>query len=155
MTTTVKEDILRQIGSISRALDSIANIEFKDLKLNRGQYLYLTRIFEHPGIISDRLATLLNVDRTTTARGVRKLEQVGLILKKDDKSNKKIKHLYVTDSGEKLAKEIEKENVYSNELVTKGLSKSEQAELQKYLSIIEKNASENWSFVKNGGKREY
>ncbi|MDE6555068.1 MAG: MarR family transcriptional regulator, partial [Lactobacillus sp.] len=92
---------------------------------------------------------------TTTARGVRKLEQVGLILKKDDKSNKKIKHLYVTDSGEKLAKEIEKENVYSNELVTKGLSKSEQAELQKYLSIIEKNASENWSFVKNGGKREY
>lgn len=49
-----KEDILRQIGSISRALDSIANIEFKDLRLNRGQYLYLVRIFEHPGIISDR-----------------------------------------------------------------------------------------------------
>ena len=51
------EDILREIGSISRALDSIANIEFKDLELNRGQYLYLTRVFEHPGIISDHLAT--------------------------------------------------------------------------------------------------
>ncbi|MDK7953396.1 MarR family winged helix-turn-helix transcriptional regulator [Lactobacillus paragasseri] len=150
-----KEDILRQIGSISRALDSIANIEFKDLKLNRGQYLYLVRIFEHPGIISDQLAILLNIDRTTTSRGVRKIEQAGLVFKKDDEVNKKIKHLFVTEAGEKLAKEIEKENAYSNELMIKGLSKTEQAELGRYLSIIEKNANENWSFVKNGGKREY
>ena len=150
-----KEDILRQIGSISRALDSIANIEFKDLKLNRGQYLYLVRIFEHPGIISDQLAILLNIDRTTTSRGVRKIEQAGLVFKKDDEVNKKIKHLFVTEAGEKLAKEIEKENTYYNELMIKGLSEIEQAELGRYLSIIEKNANENWSFVKNGGKRKY
>lgn len=151
----MKEDILRQIGSISRALDSIANIEFKDLKLNRGQYLYLTRIYEDPGIISDRLASALNVDRTTTARGVKKLEVAGLIYKETDKNNKKIKHLYVTSIGNKLAQEIEKENVYSNKLMTAGLSKDEQKQLQKYLKIIERNANENWSFVKNGGKRKY
>lgn len=69
--------------------------------------------------------------------------------------NKKIKHLFVTESGEELAKEIEKENIYSNELMIKGLSNTEQTELRKYLRIIEKNANENWSFVKNGGKREY
>lgn len=151
----MKEDILRQIGSISRALDSIANIEFKDLQLNRGQYLYLTRIYEYPGIISDRLASALNVDRTTTARGVKKLEVAGLIYKETDKNNKKIKHLYVTSIGNKLAQEIEKENVYSNKLMTAGLSKDEQKQLQKYLKIIERNANENWSFVKNGGKRKY
>ena len=55
----------------------------------------------------------------------------------------------------KLAKEIERENVYSNTLVTKGLTKDEQAQLQKYLSVLEKNARENWNFVKNGGKRKY
>ena len=150
-----EENILRKIGSISRALDSIANIEFNDLELNRGQYLYLTRVFEHPGIISDRLATLLNIDRTTTARGVRKLERAGLIFKEDDEANKKIKHLFVTDAGKKLAEEMEKENVYSNTLVTKGLTKDEQAQLRKYLGILEKNAGENWNFVKNGGKRKY
>ncbi|QTQ39717.1 MarR family winged helix-turn-helix transcriptional regulator [Lactobacillus taiwanensis] len=150
-----EEDILRKIGSISRALDSIANIEFKDLELNRGQYLYLTRVFEHSGIISDQLAILLNIDRTTTARGVRKLERAGLIFKEDDETNKKIKHLFVTDAGKKLAEEIEKENVYSNTLVTKGLTNDEQAQLRKYLSILEKNARENWNFVKNGGKRKY
>ena len=33
-------DILREIGMIARALDSISNIEFKELSLTRGQYLY-------------------------------------------------------------------------------------------------------------------
>ena len=45
-------DILREIGMIDRALDSIANIEFKQIDLARGQYLYVVRIYEHPGIIS-------------------------------------------------------------------------------------------------------
>ena len=40
----MKEGILRQISTIARALDSIANIEFKEMQLNRGQYLYLVRI---------------------------------------------------------------------------------------------------------------
>ena len=45
------DDIIREIGMISRALDSISNIEFKEIELTRGQYLYLVRICEHPGII--------------------------------------------------------------------------------------------------------
>lgn len=32
------EDVLRDIGVIARALDTIANIEFKDLTLTKGQY---------------------------------------------------------------------------------------------------------------------
>ena len=102
----MKEDILRQIGTIARALDSIANIEFKEMQLNRGQYLYLVRIKENPSIISDHLAGMLNVDRTTTARSIKKLEDNGLIKRKNDQKNKKIKHLFVTDKGEELAQRI-------------------------------------------------
>ena len=140
----MKEDILRQIGTIARALDSIANIEFKEMQLNRGQYLYLARIKENPGIISDHLAGMLNVDRTTAARSIKKLEQ-----------NQKIKHLFVTELGDKLAARIEKENAYSNEIVLTGLDQKQRTELAALLQIVEKNASENWHLVKNGGKRKY
>ena len=51
--------ILREIGIIARALDSIANIEFRDLDLARGQYLYLVRIAEQPGMIQEELSELL------------------------------------------------------------------------------------------------
>ena len=108
----MKEDILRQISTIARALDSIANIKFKEMQLNRGQYLYLVRIKENPGIISDHLAGMLNVDRTTTARSNKKLEDNGLIERKNDQQNKKIKHLFVTKKGDELAEKIEKENTY-------------------------------------------
>ena len=69
--------------------------------------------------------------------------------------NKKIKHLFVTDLGKRLAIKIEKENTYSNELVLSGLSLKQRAELTALLKVVEDNASENWRFVKNGGKREY
>ena len=72
-------DILREIGMIDRALDSIANIEFKQIDLARGQYLYVVRIYEHPGIISEQLSNLIKVDRTTIARAVKKLEKNGEI----------------------------------------------------------------------------
>ena len=95
----MSEDILHQIGTIARALDSIANIEFKKINLNRGQYLYLVRIKEYPGLFSDQLANLLNVDRTTAARSIQKLEKQGLVHKEADEKNKKIKRLFVTDKG--------------------------------------------------------
>lgn len=151
----MKEGILRQISTIARALDSIANIEFKEMQLNRGQYLYLVRIKENPGIISDHLAGMLNVDRTTTARSIKKLEDNGLIERKNDQQNKKIRHLFVTKKGDELAEKIEKENTYSNELVLTGLNEKQRQELAELLQQVEDNASENWHFVKNGGKREY
>lgn len=155
MNKKLKEDILRQIGSISRALDSIANIEFKDIELNRGQYLYLVRIKENPGIIAEHLAQILCVDRTTTARSIQKLKKQNLISKVKDSTNKKIKHLYVTNQGKELVQIIERENSFSNAMVLKGLGVKEQQQLAKLLQVLEDNARQNWQFVKNGGKREY
>ncbi len=67
-----KIDILREIGMIARALDSISNIEFKEYDLTKGQYLYLVRICENPGIIQEKLAEMIKVDRTTAARAIKK-----------------------------------------------------------------------------------
>ncbi|MGL4570583.1 MAG: MarR family transcriptional regulator [Clostridium sp.] len=68
------KEILREIGTIARALDSISNIEFKDLELTKGQYLYLVRICENQGIIQEKLADIIKIDRTTTSRAIKKLE---------------------------------------------------------------------------------
>lgn len=72
------EKSLREIGMIARCLDSISNVEFQQFNLSRGQYLYLYRICENPGIIPNQLAELLKVDRTTAYQsnqqtGIRRL----------------------------------------------------------------------------------
>lgn len=148
-------DILRDIGVIARALDSIANIEFKNHNLTRGQYLYLVRIKENPGIIPDNLSEMIKVDRTTASRAIQKLEQNGLIEKRADSVNKKIKRLFTTTKGDELAEYIVKENNYSNKVALKGLSDEEVKTFSRILNKIKQNTETDWDFVKKGNKRNY
>ncbi|RNC99597.1 MarR family winged helix-turn-helix transcriptional regulator [Lysinibacillus halotolerans] len=149
------KDILREIGMIARALDSISNIEFKEYDLTKGQYLYLVRIYENPGIIQEKLAEMIKVDRTTTARAIKKLELHGFIEKKDDEQNKKIKKLYPTEKGKKVYPFIKRENDYSNSVALQGFSEKEAEILFDYLYRVRKNVETDWEFVKKGNKRSY
>lgn len=105
--------LLREIGVIARALDSIANIEFRDIELARGQYLYLVRIKENPGIIQEALSDLLKVDRSTVARSVKKLEEKGLIKQGMTSTSRKNKEWFVTEKGDALYPFILAEHHYS------------------------------------------
>ncbi|WP_309119274.1 MarR family transcriptional regulator [Paenibacillus sp.] len=149
------KEILREIGMIARALDSISNIEFKEYELTKGQYLYLVRVCENPGIIQEKLAEMIKVDRTTAARAVQKLENNGFIEKKDDPQNKKIKKLFPTERGENVYPFIKREHEYSNSVALSGLSEKEADTLFTLLKRIRKNIEKDWEFVKKGNKRNY
>lgn len=148
-------DILREVGMIERPLDSLSNTEFKNIHLSNLQFLYVVRIYEHPGIIAEQLANLIKVDRTTLARAVRRLEKEGYVYRKNDSENKKIKHLYVTEKGKEIYPFIIRENSHSNEVALRGFSPEEAQQVHDYLVRIRKNIDADWNYVKHGGKREY
>ncbi|MFG6147375.1 MarR family winged helix-turn-helix transcriptional regulator [Halobacillus sp. B23F22_1] len=149
------KEILREIGMIARALDSISNIEFKEYDLTKGQYLYLVRIYENPGIIQEKAAEMIKVDRTTAARAIKKLETNGFIEKREDPHNKKIKKLYPTEKGEKVYPLIKRENDYSNSVALEGFSESEAEDIFHMLQRVRDNIEKDWEFVKKGNKRNY
>lgn len=149
------KDILREIGMIARALDSISNIEFKEYDLTKGQYLYLVRICENPGIIQEKLAEMIKVDRTTAARAIQKLEMNGFIEKKDDEHNKKINKLFPTEKGKRVFPFIKREHDHSNHVALSGFSESEVETALHLLQRMRKNIEVDWEFVKKGNKRTY
>lgn len=149
------KEILREVGMIARSLDSISNIEFKQYDLTRGQYLYLVRICEHPGIIQEKLAEMIKVDRTTAARAVKKLELNGFIEKNEDLHNKKIKKLLPTEKGQAVYPLIKRENDYSNSVALSGFSESEAETLVHLLQRVRSNVEKDWEYVKKGNKRDY
>lgn len=151
----IMKEILREIGMIARALDSISNIEFKEYDLTKGQYLYLVRICENPGIIQEKLAEMIKVDRTTAARAIKKLEMKGFIEKKDDEHNKKIKKLFPTEKGKKVFPFIKRENEHSNNVALAGFSEREAETIFNLLQRVRKNIEKDWEFVKKGNKRNY
>jgi DNA-binding MarR family transcriptional regulator len=147
--------ILREIGMIARALDSISNIEFKEYDLTKGQYLYLVRVCENPGIIQEKLAEMIKVDRTTAARAIKKLELHGFIEKKEDQHNRKIKKLFPTEKGGRVYPFIKREHDYSNRVALEGFSESEAETMLNLLQRVRKNVEKDWEFVKKGNKRLY
>ncbi|MGG3556564.1 MarR family transcriptional regulator [Peribacillus frigoritolerans] len=149
------KEILREIGMIARALDSISNIEFKEHDLTKGQYLYLVRICENPGMIQEKLAEMIKVDRTTAARAIKKLEINGFIEKKEDKHNKKIKKLFPTEKGKNVYPFIKRENDYSNTVALEGFSEREVETISDLLQRVRKNVEKDWEYVKKGNKRNY
>jgi len=149
------KDILREIGMIARSLDSISNIEFKEHDLTKGQYLYLVRICENPGIIQEKLAEMIKVDRTTAARAIKKLEMKGFIERRDDEYNKKIKKLFPTEKGNEVFPFIKRENDHSNRVALKGFSEGEAETIFNLLQRVRKNVEKDWEFVKKGNKRNY
>ncbi|MEK3835589.1 MarR family transcriptional regulator [Paenibacillus sp. FSL P2-0136] len=149
------KEILREVGMIARSLDSISNIEFKQYDLTRGQYLYLMRICEHPGMIQEKLAEMIKVDRTTAARAIQKLEINGFIEKNEDRHNKKIKRLIPTEKGQAVYPLLKRENDYSNSVALSGFSESEAETLVKLLQRVRSNVEKDWEYVKKGNKRDY
>ncbi|MGQ3478141.1 MarR family winged helix-turn-helix transcriptional regulator [Paenibacillus sp. TY11] len=149
------KEILREIGMIARALDSISNIEFKEYDLTKGQYLYLVRICENPGIIQEKLAEMIKVDRTTAARAIKKLEINGFVEKREDKQNKKIKKLFPTEKGSNVYPFIKRENDYSNIVALEGFSEREVETIFNLIQRVRKNIEKDWEFVKKGNKRKY
>lgn len=149
------KDILREIGMIARALDSISNIEFKEHDLTKGQYLYLVRICENPGIIQEKLAEMIKVDRTTAARAIKKLEMKGFIERRDDEYNKKIKKLFPTEKGNEVFPFIKRENDHSNRVALERFSEGEAETIFNLLQRVRKNVEKDWEFVKKGNKRNY
>ncbi|MFE5318959.1 MarR family winged helix-turn-helix transcriptional regulator [Paenibacillus sp. NPDC056579] len=149
------KEVLREVGMIARSLDSISNIEFKQYDLTKGQYLYLVRICENPGIIQEKLAEMIKVDRTTAARAIKKLELNGFIEKNDDPHNQKIRKLLPTEKGKAVYPFIKKENDHSNKVALSGLSEDEADTLFNLLQRVRKNVEKDWEFVKKGNKRNY
>ncbi|SFB28820.1 DNA-binding transcriptional regulator, MarR family [Cohnella sp. OV330] len=149
------KEVLREIGMIARALDSISNIEFKAFELTKGQYLYLVRICENPGMIQEKLAEMIKVDRTTAARAIMKLEMNGFIEKKDDPDNLKIKKLFPTEKGRNVYPFIKRENDHSNQVALSGFSEAEKDAVYSLLQRVRKNVEKDWESVKKGNKRIY
>ena len=149
------KESLREIGMIARALDSISNIEFNEFDLTKGQYLYVVRICENPGIIQEQLLDMIKVDRSTATRALQKLEINGFIEKKNDPHNRKNKKLFPTEKGEKVYLFIKRENTYSDGVALQGFSEEEKETVFNFLQRIRKNIEKDWEYVKKGNKRNY
>lgn len=80
--------------------------ECKEFKITPRQFAILNALSSHPGIEQTTLAGLAAMDRSTIGNVVYRMEKAGLIARKDDDSDRRIKRLYLTPEGNRLYKKV-------------------------------------------------
>lgn len=132
-------EITRCMLDICRCLDAIREGQFVKFGLTRGQHSFLTRIAENPGINQENLSYILKVDRSTTAKALKKLIDKGYIKKVHPENNKKEWILFITEEGKALNDSMEASVINPLENLYEGVSAEDLDMFYKVLSTMDSN----------------
>jgi DNA-binding MarR family transcriptional regulator len=132
-------DDLKYIGRRLSCLSRNSHHVFLDIigkyNLGKGQIhflIYLVR--EEDGLTQEDLSRILEIDKSNTARAIKKLMKEGYVVKKVDDKDKRKNRIYVTEKAIKYEKLIRKEIIAWENAITKGISDED---IEKFLNTLD------------------
>lgn len=137
------------MGALARTIHAVVEIKFKELGLQKGQFLYLIRIHEHPGINLMQLSTMLKVDKTTTTKAVQKLMDKEFITKEKDPNDKRSYNIYPTSKSVDIYNEIIAEENRNIDICFRGFDGIQKESVYELVRKMRKNIESDWYEIKN------
>lgn len=141
--------ILREVGMLARAIQSISDIKFKEINLQRGQFIFLTRVYENPGINQIDLSNLLKVDKATTTKAIQKLIDEGYIVKERDEADKRMWRLHPLDKAKRVYEILIEEENRNISVCFSDFTEPEKKLVYNLVRKMRKNVEEDWKRLKN------
>lgn len=128
--TTVQwiEDINIVAALISFTYRSVQKHFAKELAqyhIGWGHFAILMSLYDQEGRSQDSLAQSRGFDKTMIAKSILRLEEEGIVYRKIDPQDKRVKRLYLTEKGKGLRPEMEGIGLKLNALLLKGLDPDE------------------------------
>lgn len=133
--------ISKYISTINRHIKSHIGKELLPYNLGSGQYIFLMHLYKFDGINQEELSNLLNIDKATTARAIKKLEENGYVIRKQNPNDKRAYKIYLTEQAIKLKPIIKKTIINTNEVIETDISDDDKELLNKILKKMSDNAA--------------
>ena len=135
MTNNSCQSVVKYISIIHRTGSSFLSKEFSKFNIGSGQYMYLIHLYKNDGLSQEELTEILNIDKGTTAKSIKKLETEGFVMRVKDKNDKRINRVYLTPKALEIKDEfLSSINAWENTL-TSNLS---YAEKEQALTLLKK-----------------
>ena len=120
-----KEPIGKYISLIHRKGTCFITKEVSKFGIGSGQIMFLMQLYRKDGICQEELSENLHIDKGTTCRAIKKLEEEGFLIRSRDENDKRAYKLYLTEKSKEMEENI-KNILYDWERhISKGLSKKE------------------------------
>ncbi len=141
-------DILREVGMLARSIQSTSDVKFKEINLQRGQFVFLTRVYENPGINQIDLSNLVKVDKTTTTKAIQKLIDEGYVAKERDEKDGRMWRLYATDQAKRVYPIIIDEENRNIAVCFCGFSESQKQHVDQLVKKMRENSEADWKTLR-------
>lgn len=114
--------------------------EFKSQNITPVQYGLMTAVAALPGLDQTALGQEVGLDRTTTADVVKRLEERGLLERRPNPSDRRTRHVQLTDEGQALVAELHVNMSRAQERMLEPLRPAEKAILMDLMRrLVEAN----------------
>lgn len=118
-------------------------VKERKLPIEVGHIPSLMQVYYHPGITQDQLSFYNGMDKGTTARSIKQLEELKLLYRKTDQSDRRINHLFLTPDGIRVRNQMSEIILELHEMLYEGFESEEIDLLMDLLQRMKQN-SVNW-----------
>jgi DNA-binding MarR family transcriptional regulator len=99
----------KYISAIYRHLQILIADQLQPFRIGSGQFTFLLTIANREGITQKALSEELLIDKTTTAKAIKKLEEEGYIRRETNPADNRYHLLYLTELGKEVLPKVAKE----------------------------------------------
>jgi DNA-binding MarR family transcriptional regulator len=126
----------KYISQLYRKGNSFISRELCNVGIGSGQFMFLMELYRQDGRSQEELSEILNIDKGTTARAIKKLEEEGFLLRIKDERDKRAYKLYLTDKGKDVKEDIQKVLIEWENRITFQLNEEEKDTIKLLLKKI-------------------
>ncbi|MBC1813686.1 MarR family winged helix-turn-helix transcriptional regulator [Listeria booriae] len=134
------EIIAKSMSIVNRCGNTFKLNRLKEHGLGVGQLRYITTLYHHGGLSQDTIVKRFMVDKANVARHIQRLEDLGMIRREVDQTDKRKHLIYLTEKGEEMQPIIEETMKAWSGILTDGFTEEEREQLVHLLVRMAENA---------------
>ncbi len=136
-----KNSLGRWISLLHRKRHLYVGRQLKPYNISKGQYTFLNALYKKDGVRQEQLSDFLKIDKGTTAKAIKKLEDDDYIIRKIDAKDKRAYNVYLTEKALKIKPMIRKAMMDWINILFTGFSEDEKKTSLALLERMGENAT--------------
>ena len=129
----------KYISQLYRKGSVFINKEVSEYGIGSGQFMFLLELYINDGKNQEEIAETLKIDKGTTARALKKLEEQGFVTRIKDENDKRSNKIYLNDKAKDVREGVLDVLNDWNKEITKSLAEEEEEMLKSLLEKVCKN----------------
>ena len=129
----------KYISQLYRKGSVFINKEVSEYGIGSGQFMFLLELYINDGKNQEEIAETLKIDKGTTARALKKLEEQGFVTRIKDENDKRSNKIYLNDKAKDVRDCVLDVLNDWNKEITKSLTEEEEEMLKSLLEKVCKN----------------